>query len=1258
MLKLSRNGIGVLTSQYRSVLKKCALLNLIAAGALAFASPAHAEAGTNIASLDSMGTQIAVNETDYTILYVTPADHNTTVLFSGDSIYRSWITSEGLVRIGRDSTGAYYETTVSNKHSMPKTDGSSDVLPEQGGGVLANHPNSETGIAASATFDGVTFENNSVTEFKKWDMAEGAGVAAGGVAVNTGKYDSSSPQSLVNSKKSIYQNNYTMQFLYADGGALYNSLATEWGGYVGLARMESTEDTFRYNHVGNEDMADSIYQVVQAAAGSVEDEITQVWYDMWQGQSSVAAHHPNGVSQYARGGAIFNSGDFTITTGTFEHNYATAESAYGGAIHNSDRTFFGNSVKAPDSILTFVGTNKFIGNSALAVANDDLGQALGGAISNEATIVFDRYATDAFGSTTDLTFDGNYAISGLNSQGGAIYNRDPDGAGKASIRYIRNAEFTNNYAETTGAPAGSDTTLSYGGAIANTSVMVINDATFKNNTAIAKDGFARGYSGGGAIYNEGKLGFGMDPFEEGESDSYVPENIVFENNSAKGAQAKGGAILNNGATIVANIEKGVIFSGNQDSSPVSGNLEAKSGGGAIYGAAKSTTTFNLSGSGYIHFSKYGYDNVKMDVDDVIYFIGDNAAPYERSASTMSTSAANDEDTKVDLGATFTGTGTYYIQNTNLNLIDGGTGTGYIDFYPSIKMSDSVVDMGGTNSYMYLSSNNDTLKNNDFTLNNTATLYYADYDATYSNFALGNYIDNAGVIAYDDKPDHENSIAKVVYPTLSTSGDSDIKIANTLVNRGTVTTAIDNYITPRIHIGTLESANGSIYINTDNDSLIRTDSIHKLIEEPAEGYEYGSYFGQHYDSEVIVIDKEVSGTTKITLVDMNGEKYSQIKLDENQRIYFAQTQAEEGLSGFTWNVVNAVNDDYTIGIGHDEYNGVYDWFLYRGSDNNKLIPPEDMVAITIPRATLEQLRSFRLPIDKTNRGQCSCYQDNCYNSYCQYEPGSTKVRLWATPFYRQGTFEKPFETDFKLLGIDFGLDVQPTSSDLIGVFGSYRYGKYENDGNQKHFGDNTKYYSDNGGEFELKSMTAGLYYRKYIQNLYLLGAVYAGKLDGEIKADNGVKGSIDGKNIGAQAEIGYDIKATRRLTVTPSFRATYDYIKFDKGSTKNGKDISIGKVNSVEMEAALKFEYQFNNERQLPTTGYIKPSIIQTIPDGGKVKVGNKEYTKNLDNETLGRIEVGADANLTTRFSVGVFGNYTFGSSYDAWGVGGNLRYTW
>ncbi len=1304
MLKLSRNGIGVLSSQYRSVLKKCAFLNMIAAGVLFFAPQAQAfevginSNGTQLHALQSMGTTIGkynasgtAEESTYGTLYITesPSNTNTKELFSDSSgTSGGWLINYEEVRFGTqpDSSGSGFiklDTTIRGKHNLLNSLSTSDLTPAQGGGVIRNDTQLKSGTPERKSGGRVdisltTFENNSVTNFSVYSTGGSeVAIAAGGAISNVGLYaPDSAPSYYIASNTSTYRNNYTMQFIFADGGAIYNGTFKGFGTQIYFGKVMSEKDVFEYNHAGNENMANSEYAAIRnAVTAGVTSNITNDWEAH---KAAASGMHPNGVSTFARGGAIYNAGDFSIISDTFRYNYVIGDSAFGGAVYNTDRRLPyadtpSYSIKTDDGKMEIIGTTTFLENSALATVNEGMGTARGGALANEGTTLNINTGTLS-SQATYLVFKDNKALSRYNSYGGALYNGksvDITNPKNGVVSNINNTSFINNYAEVLGHNA--DSGLARGGAIYNDGEMSILDATFKNNFVRTEDEFIRGSAEGGAIANiSATLKLGVHDSTLG----YVPQNIVFENNHAYGRNGSGGAIFNDGGIIDGKITKSVIFSGNTDTKThISADRhEVSSAGGAIYGNVlknedenkyyTSLTTFNLSGTGSVVFENYGEDNVYMrklnNNSATIEFIGDNSIPVERSSSNVTTGSTDENATRVDLGATFTGEGKYIIKQTKLNLIDGknGAGTGYIHFDPSIDMRDSVVKMPGTNdSYIYLTSQNDTLNNNDFYINNKkGVLYYGDYDSSYKNFTLGNYIENDGVIVYDDKP--QNGIAGRMYPDVTTTGDTDIKIATTLVNRGVVTTAADSFITKYIHIGTLKSENGSFYINTDNEHLIRTDNEHVLVPEVKEGYDFGIYLGEHYDSEAIVIDKSVSGTTKITLVDMENKDYTQIKLDEGQRIYFAKTQYDEGLEGYKWNVVNAVNDDYQIKIGYDQNGTVYDWFLYRGSSAPiPGITPEEMVSISIPRATLEQLRSFRLPLDKTNRGQCSCYKDNCDNSFCQYEQGSPKVRLWATPFYRQGTFKKPFETDFKLMGIDAGMDFQPTTTDEIGVFASYRFGKYENDGNQKHYGDSSFYFSEQGGEFELKSLTAGLYYRKYIDKLYLMGAVYAGKLDGDIKADNGVKGSIKGKHIGAQAEIGYDIKLTRRDTLTPSLRGTYDYIKYDKGHTSNNKEVSIGKINSVELEAALKLEHQFNNSQQLPTTGYIKPSIIQTIPDGGKVKVDDREYKKTLDNETLGRIEVGADANLTTSFSVGVFGNYTFGSHYDAWGVGGNVRYT-
>ena len=54
----------------------------------------------------------------------------------------------------------------------------------------------------------------------------------------------------------------------------------------------------------------------------------------------------------------------------------------------------------------------------------------------------------------------------------------------------------------------------------------------------------------------------------------------------------------------------------------------------------------------------------------------------------------------------------------------------------------------------------------------------------------------------------------------------------------------------------------------------------------------------------------------------------------------------------------------------------------------------------------------------------------------------------------------------------------------------------------------------------------------------------------------------------------------------------------------------------------------------------------------------KSAMLNLKNETAGRVEIGGEAALLKNFVVGGFGNYTFGSGYSGFAVGGNVRYTW
>lgn len=1165
-----------------------------------------------------------------------------------------------------------------------------------GGAIYNDEPSGELSLLVNPTFiitENETFANNYVMsrELQDHDVdGHVGGKAQGGAIYNAGDFIMEDDGGTRD-----FSTNYALATDTAMGGAVYNS-----------GNMEVNAASFSGNFAG---MTGDATNTSVAAGGAIASQMADGDLALNIYDSTFSNNRVDSLNE-GFGGALYNNNASALTTvvdSSFTGNYINVDeskggdvTAFGGAIYNNgdsagsvsrlaikaesaDVNISNNSIKvattSTDATRFYYGGAVYNGiNGQLAISssagrkvsinnnNKDGGVAAnGGAIYNAATGIYSATADD----TAYFLIDGNGGDIEIKDNeahlGGGLYN---DGRAEISAPEGSTISIANNQAE-------------YGAGVYNTvgSTVVMNvddgEINFEGNELALH---------GGAVFNngtidvdgtgEGALIFGENTAEEGGAifsdygsvvDIMLEDNagITFSENDA--VDGSGGAVYNRGSNFELNFEHGVAeFSDNTASEfggaiyndganftaeneygsghlEFSGNEATK--GGAIYNAADSTFSADIGGDATILFDGntstdgeggaiYNDEDSTVEInmedtaklvfnttsDDVynlgtVTITGDSAAPQTLEIDGVEMSTIDPDSTQVVLNSTFAGEGTYNISNTQLNV----GSTGYINEEPEMVMTNNVVNMA-EGSHIYLTSD-DTLVNNNFDLEDGATLRYTDRISDDPDFYLANTVYNAGRVEY-----------------YASSEDTDIRIAQAAVNSGVISAA-DGVLT-NVHIDTLQSLEGNeIVINLDNDNL---------------------------KADVVTIDHRIYNTTdtptKITFVDMENEDIEEVQLEVDERIYFAQTQVVQDLSEYGFSV-NAENSDYEIKIGYEENNDVYDWYLYRYDEPIPPEPdhldPEDLAYIDLPRSAVEQTRGIVFDITRTTaRGVCSCYADECNNRFCRKESSPAKYRLWARPSYRKGTFDKPLETDFTLKGIEFGLDYQPTNSALIGIFGSYRDGKYENDGGKV----GKKFYSPKGGsELEIKSYLAGLYFRKYFGDFYFLGAGYLGKQDVDITTKKThVKGSTDGINVGAQAEMGYDIRTSNRSVVTPSIRATYDYIKFDDLTDNGGKKAEFGAINDVELEAALKFEYQFNNENQLPTTGYIKPSVIQTIESGGKVTINDAEFDDTLSNETLGRIEIGADAELIENFSVGAFGNYTFGSDYKAWGVGGNVRYVW
>ena len=464
MLKLSGHGIGLLNAQYRSVLKKCLLLNVMAAS-LAYALPANAEnshanasgvnnnsgVATAITHLnDKMGLEIGEHK-DIGSLYVDKSFQNS--IYSegdrqetgGDNQYGPWIINYQNVYIGykyEDSTKKEVTNTIeiANRHN---TNGDIDF---SGGGVVVS--GSEKGTTKTLLqVRNTIFTNNSVSSST---TATGRFVASGGALTTYSTKDNFI-------KNSTFNANYAMSGATAEGGAVSNVSAKTGENSSSLlptvGKLTSENNAYKNNYAGNK-------------TSDTKEKLAQF----------------NGVNaETAQGGAIYNSGVLTSTADTFINNQVFGENAYGGAIRNAIEEGISKDDSGKVLLTNTAGVENFVGNSAKGTA-----KAYGGAISNAADF-----------SATNSVFKNNSAEASKGAGGGAVANEGV----YASI----NENYINN--------SVTSATFADGGAVMNTAdgtFTVTGSSIFENNKALTTSSEAFDDTGkeiagarGGAVYNAG-----------------------------------------------------------------------------------------------------------------------------------------------------------------------------------------------------------------------------------------------------------------------------------------------------------------------------------------------------------------------------------------------------------------------------------------------------------------------------------------------------------------------------------------------------------------------------------------------------------------------------------------------------------------------------------------------------------------------------------------------------------------------------------
>ncbi len=505
-MRYTRSGIGLLNAQYRSVLKKCLMINLglFALGAGAANAEDYALNAADLSTSKNITwKEISADEYD-------PNNKNMLKVDLSDSKSQyfkfTYTKPEG---------GTVYDTRQEGKEGALSGDITADfkdITSNVDGGALANAAGNTlniTGDFINNLIDNTDSGNsggaidNLGTLSIKGDMI-GNGLIKDRNAYG-GAISNNSDANITDIIGNFIGNYIVAQTRNTYGGAIFNRRATIGditGNFIGnyaktqddaenligatgaIANLESSSiGNITGNFINN--YAETSVGKSTANGGAIYNRSSSTIGDI---KGDFIANHVKAEKSRVSGGAIYNATSTKISslTGNFINNYASGYmTASGGAIINLAQSTIGSI------------TGNFINNHADSNGGNDI--ARGGALHNSGEI------TSIYGD-----FKSNYALTnGTFAIGGAILNTLSSTPMNGITTLSGN--FDGNYAKTTG--TGNDA-YAQGGAIYNSANMNIYDiqsATFNNNYVSG----ASEQTDGGAIWNAGNLGFsGSNVFKD------------------------------------------------------------------------------------------------------------------------------------------------------------------------------------------------------------------------------------------------------------------------------------------------------------------------------------------------------------------------------------------------------------------------------------------------------------------------------------------------------------------------------------------------------------------------------------------------------------------------------------------------------------------------------------------------------------------------------------------------------------------------
>ena len=948
----------------------------------------------------------------------------------------------------------------------------------------------------------------------------------------------------------------------------------------------------------------------------------------------------NGISSSeGYGGAIYNTQDnrdVNINADFIGNSATFVGSAYGGVIYNDDSGIIGNITG--NFIGTFSASPYFYGG---VIYNDGtIGNITGDFIRNSAassSAVSSGGAIDNRGTIGDITgnFIRNSATSSSMSNGGAIYNKSTIG------------DITGNFIGNTAGKGGAifnsgtigDITGNFianyasiiGGAINNGSTIDSITGDFIGNYSSN----SHGYGGwGGAVYNSGTIDSIAGDFIGNHIDSY-----------GMGNSAEGGAIYNSGT--ISNITGNFI--GNYIQNDDSGSSNFMLGGAIRAAAASGNGSMTITGNFLYNYAvKNDEYNIHRYALGGAVYVGEENGPLTFKSQNQNLFFSGNYTKDVVRGKNYNAIflDTYNLAiNHVINFDTSGGGAWIVN--DSIEGADTISwDMEGKIDY-----------SRRYNLAFTGDGVLNENGLTDQYISINNDIVNAGEVAVEGTTlrfgayQHEDKTANNwdghgrFLAALKADGTADLDAeAVTSLSLNNAAFDLYNKYQDMVNLkGWKASGNSFLHVDVDVENLT---------------------------ADMLNVNGNVEGTTKLVLYPTSDKDI------RGESILFAQSTNDTTGNADSFKVWRVYRSPYMFETKYTKTGeNANKWELEMGNQVNpdadqkpderpdpevpdvKPTPTPDkptnpvygeVVAYgALPAAAIEQTRSVVDNVFGQTAGRRS-YCPGC-GFYDYYWNGEAFHNLWVNPVYTSLSIKSPTEIDADVWGIEAGGDLQHDLNNKLGLFVSYRKGSYDMNGDGKH------YYSTVGSEIDIDSYLAGLYYRYDRNNWYAFATLYGGIQQADIKTDDGIKSDTDGVEFGASLEAGYDYNLTDTVYLTPSLGVFYTQVNYDDATDSVGKKAEYNDLKQIELEAGVKLTKAFRLDEGYANV-YVKPSVVQTLVDGDEVNITGLGKVNTLDDETLGRIELGGRYGFTDQLSAYGWANYTFGSDYDATTVGLGLNY--